>query len=206
MSQKLRIEAILDHVPKSAESILDVGCAFWDGESRQRVPLHDAIVSRTDARVVGIDVIEDEIELMREQGYEVSVHDAQDMNLDETFDVIVAGEVVNHFVNPGRFFARIPDHLAPGGRLLVTTRNPGAFSYFRRAFFDVPENPPSTCWIGPENIGRMAREATDGRLEVTKLTFIQPGGGISGLLWRAGRKRASGDRYIAVLERTGNEG
>jgi hypothetical protein len=35
--------------------------------------------------------------------------------------VIVASEIIEHLINPGGFFRSLRKHLAPGGRIIVTT-------------------------------------------------------------------------------------
>ncbi|HET9624036.1 MAG TPA: methyltransferase domain-containing protein [Kofleriaceae bacterium] len=47
-------------------------------------------------------------------------HLANDARFDVRFDVIVAGEIVEHLTSPGAFLRQVPRLLAPGGKLLVT--------------------------------------------------------------------------------------
>lgn len=67
------------------------------------------------------------------------------------YDAIVCCEGIEHFGNPALFFKSVHRHLAPGGRLIVTTPNiwfPGArLQFFLRGFF-----PSFPCRVG--NIGR----------------------------------------------------
>jgi len=45
-----------------------------------------------------------------------------------TFDLVFAGDLIEHLPNPGLFLESVKRHLAPNGRLLLTT--PNAFNLF----------------------------------------------------------------------------
>ncbi len=90
--------------------MLDIGCLGGAGL------LSDAI-RRNAARYVGIDI---------EQSEDVVRADAQNFRLGEQFDLIVAGEIIEHLPNPAGLLESCLKHLAPGGQLIITT--PNAFS------------------------------------------------------------------------------
>ena len=46
-----------------------------------------------------------------------------DVSLDETFDVIIGGEVIEHLSNPGSFLDGIKRFLRPDSKLVITTVN-----------------------------------------------------------------------------------
>jgi SAM-dependent methyltransferase len=96
----------------------------------------------------GIDYLTEEVEMLRDRGYNVEVANAETFALDRTFDVITAGELIEHLSNPVLFLDRVSEHLAPGGKLVLTTPNPWSFHRFRSALFDdVWSNPEHTCWF-----------------------------------------------------------
>lgn len=53
------------------------------------------------------------------------------------FDVIVAGELIEHLSSPGRFLASARGALRPGGKLVITTTNAFCFRRFIRIPFGV---------------------------------------------------------------------
>jgi len=108
--------------------VLDIGCS--DHGRRPTTPeerrtwLHQLLVDAGHS-VLGVDILDDELQWMRAQGYEVARIDAQDLpDLGERFDSIVAGELLEHLENPGRFLAGCRRNLKANGHLILTTPNP----------------------------------------------------------------------------------
>jgi SAM-dependent methyltransferase len=87
------------------------------------------------AETVGIDIEPDGVAWALEQGYEAYVADCQDreslaaLALDP-FDIVVAGEVIEHLEAPGSFLRASHELVAPGGRIVVTTPNAAALTNF----------------------------------------------------------------------------
>ena len=114
----------------SGKNALHVGCA--DAPlAVERVEagqlLHQRI-EKAAAEVVGIDIDEDSICFLQEHGiHSVQVMDAERMSFDRRFDVILAGDVLEHLSNPGLFLQQVPDLLLPGGELIVAV--PHAFTF-----------------------------------------------------------------------------
>lgn len=99
--------------------------------------------------VVGVDIVEEEVEKLRQHGYEVYAADAQRLDLDATFDKIVAGEVIEHLENPGQFLTRCKRHLNDGGEIVLTTPNPRRLQMLLWFLLDVdsPGNEEHTMWF-----------------------------------------------------------
>lgn len=80
------------------------------------------------ANVVGIDHTEQNIKLYRDLGVfdNVIFGDVERLNevdLQTTFDVIVAGDIIEHLSNPGMMLEGIKRFCNPSSRLLITTPN-----------------------------------------------------------------------------------
>ena len=113
----------------TGHKVLDVGCVSHNFGVRGGSPrwLHQHIVEVA-AECVGTDYDEVGIKEMQAAGFDV-VH--ADITGDITallargpFDVIIAGEIIEHLAAPQAFLASCRELLRPGGKLVVTTPNP----------------------------------------------------------------------------------
>lgn len=77
------------------------------------------------AYCLGLDVLEAPVARLSERGYNVREFDVTaGGHLGETFDLVIAGELLEHLGHPQRLFDFARDHLAPGGRLILSTPHP----------------------------------------------------------------------------------
>ncbi len=87
--------------------------------------------------------------------------DAMSADLDQKFDVIVAGEVIEHLVNPGRLLTNMRRHLKEDGVLIVTTPNPFYLHNFLHSMWSrkrVGWHPDHTSWFDPFVLQSMLRK------------------------------------------------
>ncbi len=108
------------------KKILDVGCVQNDARCRKNPRwLHRQLAAEA-ATVVGIDILEADLKILRDEGFQVHYHDLTQSPhpQGETFEVVVAGEILEHIDRPGPFFAHAHQSLAPGGTLVLTTPYP----------------------------------------------------------------------------------
>ncbi len=73
--------------------------------------------------IVGLEASATQIEALEPLGYDIRHGDAESFDLGERFETVVAGELIEHLSNPGRFLDNVRRHLVPDGRLLLTTPN-----------------------------------------------------------------------------------
>lgn len=129
--------------------VLDLGCVHHSTENIEtEYWVHGALKSVA-RRVVGLDIDRAGVDELHRRGYEVVLGDASDFSLGEQFDVIVAGDIIEHLVNHEGFFRSCRDHLRPGGSLLVSTPNPWYWRNVAKSalFSEVNTNPQHTCWL-----------------------------------------------------------
>ncbi len=169
MRYKSKKEWIIEYVKD--KKVLDLGCV---GHSLARTEeqgwLHGII--REHARsVLGVDCLQDEVRVLQEQGHDVVCADVETIALGDTFEVIVAADIIEHLSNCGKFMERAREHLAPGGLLLLTTPNPVHLLRFVQLLFlgRVIANPEHTCWFTQEVLSQLA-----GRygLEIVDVAYI----------------------------------
>lgn len=113
-----------------ARRVLDIGCVAHDIERMKSSSwLHGRVASVADT-CVGVDILEDGVAHMRRLGFDAICHDLTQGPgpiVDRgPFDVIVAGELIEHVPATDMLFRTARDLLAPGGELIVTTPNPWA--------------------------------------------------------------------------------
>ena len=104
--------------------VLDIGVVeHFIGASVAEQWLHGKLC-QVAKQCVGIDVLADELEKLRQRGYDVRNLDLTKARLEEKFDLIVMGEVIEHLDNPGPLLANAAAMLEQDGCLVVTTPNP----------------------------------------------------------------------------------
>jgi SAM-dependent methyltransferase len=148
-----RIEFITNYV--TARSVIDLG--FVDESrmvSKQAIGtwLH-ATVARKAVSAVGIDSDPVGVELARELGYEAHAADCEDrealagLGL-EPADVVVAGELIEHLDQPGRFLEAVKVLVKPTGTLLITTPNALSMTNFLGSLMQRElVNPDHVSWF-----------------------------------------------------------
>jgi 2-polyprenyl-3-methyl-5-hydroxy-6-metoxy-1,4-benzoquinol methylase len=108
---------LLDRIGTSARSVLEFGC----GEA----PLGEALKKRQKCRVVGIELDPDAAAVAQKRIDSVYRGDVRQIVeiLDEKFDWIVGGDIVEHLDEPWSFLAELRRLAAPGGHLLLSIPN-----------------------------------------------------------------------------------
>lgn len=142
------------------KSVLDLGCIRHDSSFVKNPNwLHNQIKSVAD-KVIGIDYLEDEVIKLQNLGYNIIYGDVtKPLNLSEQFDVIVAGDLIEHLSNFEGFFKNCTSFLKKDGSIILSTSNPfyvGEFLYvaLKNTYF---VNPEHTCWIDPLTLSQLVR-------------------------------------------------
>ena len=137
---RAKIGVLSDVVPyileqASAKSVLNVGAAGGVElylPDRREEWLHHRL-GRVTRKLVGIDIDAENIARAARNGIEILEADCQTMKLDRRFDLIVMSDVIEHLDAPGVAVRTLVQHLAPNGRLLITTPNPTHYGTMARA-------------------------------------------------------------------------
>jgi 2-polyprenyl-3-methyl-5-hydroxy-6-metoxy-1,4-benzoquinol methylase len=132
------------------KTVLDLGCIGNSNPNNRSAWLHDTIC-REARRVVGVDLREDDIRSLNEEGYNIVACDVESMELNETFEVVVAADVIEHLSNCGNFLDRVFLHLLADGVFLVSTPNPANILNFFQliGLGEITDNPWHTCYFTP---------------------------------------------------------
>jgi 2-polyprenyl-3-methyl-5-hydroxy-6-metoxy-1,4-benzoquinol methylase len=141
------------------KDVLDIGCVQHDPQAyRSQYWVHKALAARAKS-LIGLDLSEDGVDFLREKGFNIITADAQNFDLGQTFDVIYAGDIIEHLEDFSGFLESCKRHLRPGGALLISTPNPWYWRYIVHAIlkYEVPNNPEHTCWLDPRTLRQLVR-------------------------------------------------
>jgi 2-polyprenyl-3-methyl-5-hydroxy-6-metoxy-1,4-benzoquinol methylase len=142
--------------------VLDVGVVEHFAQASRRDEWLHEHVRRAASTCLGVDILEDGVRELRQRGYNVVCADVAEAPLNEIFDLVVMGEVIEHVGNPGTLIKNAALMLAEGGRLLLTTPNPW---YMNPILKNILEGQPFTdsadhvMWFDPSTIAEIGRRA-----------------------------------------------
>jgi 2-polyprenyl-3-methyl-5-hydroxy-6-metoxy-1,4-benzoquinol methylase len=114
------------------------------------------------SRCVGIDILEKLVGELKAQGFDVRCVDATSSeDLGERFDLVFAGDVMEHVDNAVALLAFAARHLDPGGRLFAATPNPFSRKFYRRFRREgvAMINLDHVAWITPTMALELGRRA-----------------------------------------------
>lgn len=119
-----RIQFILRHLGNDND-VLDVGCF---------VGHYSNAFAAAGNRVVGIDVDAEVVNHARSLHPHLKFEQVDAMKIavhfgHQAFDVVVAGEVIEHVLNPQLFVENVLNVLMPGGEFILTTQNSNAIQF-----------------------------------------------------------------------------
>lgn len=108
--------------------VLDIGCVAHDVARMSSGQWLHGQIARAAAECIGVDIHSDGVDAMNRAGFRAVVHDLRTgpgpIAEFGPFDVIVAGELIEHVSSIDMLFDIAAAVLAPDGELIVTTPNP----------------------------------------------------------------------------------
>jgi len=135
------------------KEVLDIGCIDHSYKTALALGnkwLHKRIKD-VSTSLVGLDMLEEDARILNEKGYNIVIANAENFELDKKFDVVVAGDLIEHLSNIGNFLDAAQKHLKPEGLLIITTPNPFNVEQFFMILFEnhIMVNNQHTVWIDP---------------------------------------------------------
>jgi 2-polyprenyl-3-methyl-5-hydroxy-6-metoxy-1,4-benzoquinol methylase len=125
----------------AGKKVLHLGCTnypYTRGSIAANSLLHSELEA-TASELYGFDFDQEGIDILAENGtknlYRADLEKLEQVALNETFDVIVAGEMIEHLNNPGLFLAGIQRFMDERSELIITTVN--AYAALRFAIYAV---------------------------------------------------------------------
>lgn len=141
MTEKIRLVDRVTFLKNESEGrkVLHLGCTNWPYTAdsiAQGMLLHSELETIA-SELYGFDFDQEGIDFLAANGsknlFRADLEKLEEVPLADTFDVIIAGEMIEHLNNPGRFFEGIRRFMNPGTRLVITTIN--AYSAMRFAMY-----------------------------------------------------------------------
>lgn len=132
VNEEIRIAQVLNLIG-SGKTVLDLGCG--DGFFMERIKVRNNVV-------IGVETADKAIEKARKKGfqvYDLLLEKNWSSEIKENFDVVFAGEIIEHIFDTDNFLQNIKNVLKDGGYLVITTPNIAALG--RRLFLLLGKNP-----------------------------------------------------------------
>ncbi len=153
------------------KTVLDLGCVDY-GQGLQDAPawLHGAMHAHA-AKIVGLDCDAKGAAPLQARGYDIRLADAETFNLGERFEVVVAGDIIEHLTNFGSFLDMVREHMTPEGECLLTTPVAVNFMRFMELVFtgEVFAHHEHTCWFTP---GVLAESCRRHGLQMVETAYV----------------------------------
>lgn len=108
---------------------------------------------------LGVDIDDEGVAILRQQGFNTRTADVLTMDLGEQFETIVAGELIEHLPDPGQFLRNMRRHLTPEGTVVISTPNPFSWGQVWRIWrHGKPRvHEEHTCWFDPATLQCLCR-------------------------------------------------
>ncbi len=131
MNKKIEMVQRVDFIKKACagKKVLHLGCTNYPytKESLENDMLLHFDIDKVAGELYGFDFDQRGIDTLVELGgkniYLADLEKLEDVELNETFDVIIGGEIIEHLSNPGLFLKGIQRFMNPQTSLIITTVN-----------------------------------------------------------------------------------
>lgn len=124
------------------KTILDIGCVEHDIKNihKERIWVHDYLISVA-KEVIGIDYLDSAVKELNALGYNILCQNAENIKIERKFDVVFAGEIIEHLNNQGLFLDSVKKLINKEGILIITTPNVFSLQRLIPVFYKLTNNP-----------------------------------------------------------------
>jgi 2-polyprenyl-3-methyl-5-hydroxy-6-metoxy-1,4-benzoquinol methylase len=133
----------------TGKTVLDVGCVEHDLKNihKQRIWVHDYLRSVA-KEVIGIDYLPKAVKELNRHGYKIYCQNAENIKLNKKFDVVFAGEIIEHVNNQGLFLDSLKRVVKENGVIIITTPNVFSLQRIIPVLYKLTNNPN----VNPEHV------------------------------------------------------
>lgn len=141
-------------------TVLDIGSIGHHFEERRREgTFYLEHFSDLAAYAKGIDILTDAVSKAQAAGFNVEVGNAETFTDDRQYDVIFAGELIEHVNNAGNFLDSSHRNLKTEGVLILTTPNAFSIAHISKSILSLTNEPPvnneHTCYYTPQTLRQL---------------------------------------------------
>ena len=164
------------------KSVLDIGVAEHTVDRIQSDTWKHRRIAAKASYCLGVDILEDMVNYLKSLGFNVKTIDAtSDTDLGDRFDVVHAGDVIEHVDSPVQLLKFCARHVKDEGIVLVRTPNPYCYDYVLGIIRNGTDrsNLEHVCYVTPTQaleLGRRSGLILTNYYTLTKVEF-----GIKGL-------------------------
>lgn len=140
----------------AGKRVLHLGCTnypYTEDSIKHDMLLH-ADLAKTASELYGIDSDPNSIAMLEAAGFDnifqADLEQLDQLDMDEKFDVIIAGEMIEHLNNPGLFLGGIQRFMHAETRLVLTTIN--AYCGMRFAMYGFRGKRGSVEFVHPDHV------------------------------------------------------
>ncbi len=141
----------------SGKNVLDIGCTGGDPEAYSKDLWMHGYIKRNSNSVTGVDLNKNEVNRLNKLGYDIAYGNAENINLNKKFDIIFAGDLIEHLYNPGLFLENVKRHMGHDSRLILVTPNPHRYGRIKDSLIKgyIRNHADHTCWFDPVTLSQL---------------------------------------------------
>ena len=114
----------------AGKKVLDLGCVDHEAVNERLDRWTHRHLAEVADSILGIDILEEEVAKLQAKGFNVRAGNVENLDLDEAFEVVLAGELIEHVRNQELFLQSVRRHVDRDGVFVFTTPNATSLSSF----------------------------------------------------------------------------
>jgi SAM-dependent methyltransferase len=142
------------------KKVLDVGSISHSYRERNAYKTWNfAVLSQHAAKLKGFDFLAKDVEEARKDGFDIEFGDAETYLAKEKYEVVFAGDLIEHLSNPGLFIKCSYENLTDNGLLILATPNTYSLAKLARVIMrrtnEPPVNPEHAFYFTPRTLEQL---------------------------------------------------
>lgn len=162
----------------SNKDVLHLGAGGGDAGRPGKPGWFHGWLDKQSTNCVGLDIDKSAVDTATDLGFDLYQSDVQKFNLSQSFDVVVAPNIIEHLCCPGGMLECAREHLRPDGCLVLTTPRPNIPWWTAQAIInggDPEPHPEHTMWLGPSTLRELLSRKSFEVTEYKTWTFDRSG-------------------------------